>query len=920
MQPFHPTIGKFRLDSQMGVLAWDAGMRALTGLPTERAIGRKIEELFSQAEAETIRQCAVEVLRSGRPFWREFPSGSSKPEETSPAPPPEKVWLLHAEPPIRENAKAEIPMALWDMSRQWAAEKRLTEGFERASHPERLNRAAALAQLQGPLSSAGWQTLVTALGDPDWQVRRQAVEGILRRLTEDAVPRLIRAVKERRQEVAVLNSLLSVLILTNLDIVETLVPLLSDPDPDVRIYTALTLGLHGDRRAAPALVRALDDPDPNVQYHAIEGLGRLRAPEAIERLVEIACSGDFFLGFPALDALRKIGDPSAAPRLLPLLRDELLRRPAIDALGELGDERVAEPLIEQLEEEDAPAEAVATALVRLAFRLEPARAFTEPRMEEKVRTRLTERGRRRLIEALGRAKEEQLSALIRMLGWTRQPDALRALLGMLHRPQARDLVVEILSQEGKPVLSDILAALDSEEPEIVEAIVRILGELGAPEAVRPLVDLLEREPELAPEIAGALGKISDPAAEEPLLKLAGSEEPAARRAAVIALSGLQAADLPERLLKELFPSANPRARQSAAELAALLELEACREAILRQGRDADVPARCAAIEALPMVRISSEQALPLLKEAAEDRDPNVRKSAVRALARFQSPEVEPILIAALRDEHPWVRHFAARSLGIQGRPQAFEALLRAAETDPAPFVRAEAMEALGALDGAEAVQALSRWIDMENPDLACAAIRGLGRSSHPKALPALAQALRSSGRERRLEALRALGEQENSAAAELIFQALIREADPALIRAGVESLIRQGSVEAVCKLARLSVRAPGGESCLEELTQAAAARREAILELLQDPDPAIRKLALELISVLKPPETREWIGLALQDAHPQVRLAAIRAAARTGADLQAELERLAREDTDPAVRRAAREAVADSAPSRKNAG
>ena len=103
-----------------------------------------------------------------------------------------------------------------------------------------------------------------------------------------------------------------------------------------RATAAFRLGDIGPPSAAPALAAALDDPDRDVRIAAARSLGRLRAPETTPAL--LAAAVDRRLP-PALVrwALLQIGAP-ALPRLLPGLtaESERLRAGAVQLIGLLG--------------------------------------------------------------------------------------------------------------------------------------------------------------------------------------------------------------------------------------------------------------------------------------------------------------------------------------------------------------------------------------------------------------------------------------------------------------------------------------------------------------------------------------------------------------------------------------------------------
>ncbi len=91
-------------------------------------------------------------------------------------------------------------------------------------------------------------------------------------------------------------------------------------------------------------------------------------------------------------------------------------------------------------------------------------------------------------------------------------------------------------------------------------------------------------------------------------------------------------------------------------------------------------------------------------ESLKDRDPKVRKLAVRKLGNVgaSDPAALPALLGALQDRNAAVRREAVLALVKFGpdAPEAVRALTRAGERDHDPQVRAQAVRALAGLRAA----------------------------------------------------------------------------------------------------------------------------------------------------------------------------------------------------------------------------
>jgi len=84
---------------------------------------------------------------------------------------------------------------------------------------------------------------------------------------------------------------------------------------------------------------------------------------------------------------------------------------------------------------------------------------------------------------------------------------------------------------------------------------------------------------------------------------------------------------------------------------------------------------------------------------------------------------------------------------------------------------------------------------------------------------------------------------------------------------------------------------------------------EALTRALADPDPAVRSLALEVVTEFSGERASRLLGGMLQDPDPNVRCAAAAAATRVGSSATVFSLILALEDSEPTVREAAASAI-----------
>jgi twitching motility protein PilT len=102
-------------------------------------------------------------------------------------------------------------------------------------------------------------------------------------------------------------------------LVEPVIELLNDPDPDTRSGAMAVAGVFDDVRIVPATIHLLRDDDWWIRVSAADTLGRLKDPRSVEALVAVL--GDPDVKLAAVEALGRIADPRALPALGKMLAD-----------------------------------------------------------------------------------------------------------------------------------------------------------------------------------------------------------------------------------------------------------------------------------------------------------------------------------------------------------------------------------------------------------------------------------------------------------------------------------------------------------------------------------------------------------------------------------------------------------------------
>ncbi len=131
--------------------------------------------------------------------------------------------------------------------------------------------------------------LVLLLGDPDRDVRREAVAA-LAGMEDDSVPALARAFHDGDQVVR--NSAMEALWRIGPRATRPVVDMLSDPKSDIRKRAALLLGEIGDISSVEPLARVLTDDSPGVRREVFEAIEMIKIRSGYSRPVQEIKSGE----------------------------------------------------------------------------------------------------------------------------------------------------------------------------------------------------------------------------------------------------------------------------------------------------------------------------------------------------------------------------------------------------------------------------------------------------------------------------------------------------------------------------------------------------------------------------------------------------------------------------------------------------
>jgi HEAT repeat protein len=524
----------------------------------------------------------------------------------------------------------------------------------------------------------------------------------------------------------------------------TLVALLHDEDPDMRIFASDIIGSTKTAQAVGYLCDALlKDPEVNVRYQAAVSLGTLGNREAAKCLGK-AMGDDEWVQFAVIESLAKIRDESSVSALVGALNrsSDLVASMIVDALGEIGNIKAVTMLIKRLDESPA---ALRNKICKAVVKILGGKSLTL--LSEAERVKFGEY----LLAALTDEDEEIQDAAVHGLGFAGGEKAARAVLELASAldpdrdQQRRDLAVESLGQMGlTPPLKEALADGHARALVAVNALARI----GGQEVSEILMDAfwgLDRD--VQREIILALIRGGGEECEEFFLDVLGRHEDGTMvKGALTFLGGKMRVEAARDAIFKLLSHPYDDVKEAALEACVALGGDEMESRFREMARSADPLDRLMAVYALG--RIGPEANLEVLKSALEDEAPDIRKVALEAVASLCAPDGEglQLLVSRLSDESREVRLAVVEQIGNCSLGEGTGYLVQALD-DVDDWVRIRAMEALGDRLDAEAIPKLVSLLESPNKLVVLKVIETLGRIGGKVAFRALLEVLNTDDQE-----------------------------------------------------------------------------------------------------------------------------------------------------------------------------
>lgn len=652
------------------------------------------------------------------------------------------------------------------------------------------DRRRAVGRISELTPAARVAPLLTALGDTDWRVRKEAI-GLTAELGPE--PDLLLAladVFEPGDNVGLRNAAVEALGAFGSFAVDTLGPRLSRLDADGKKLAIETLGRSGESAALDALAPLVADPDANVRVAALEALGAigaLRVDDARQLLIGRLDATRPLETLAALESLAMIGAGLPFATVQPWLQDPLLGRAALALAAQSGDPQAAGPLLAALLAGRDP-EAVC-ALSDYVTASEVARRAALAEL-----TRSGARAEASLLSGLSRrdADVECVRASLSVVGALGIAAASELAVGWLADARCYAAADQALFLLGSVAIPALLRGATSAEPESAAACLDLIGRL-APDAVTSearrclTTALAAASPDVVRAALGALTRVGDADCMPGLIRLLDDESLVSSvEPALVAISQRN----PERALGfvQLGSPQGSRSHAAALVIAALaprsrlgsFEPSELTGFLVRLLMSTSHEQRRAALVAL--AELGSADALDAVRFALADEEAGVRVEAVRTLGRLKGKDQSvvgvPALLEVVAEARDAVLLLAAlRALGESSDPRALPVL--------GPLVRANdarvavaAVEALSRHADSRRLSSLFDGLHHTEPEVVKAAMLAIAAEPDPRVVVHLGACLDQSAWDVRRLAADLLGRAPSEASAALLRARLSVEQDP----------------------------------------------------------------------------------------------------------------------------------------------
>jgi HEAT repeat protein len=619
--------------------------------------------------------------------------------------------------------------------------------FKNSDIPTRLTILKALSEKVGLPTDMGESSLlliIEAMGDSEWQVRKEAVsvmikaKGIVDRST--IIQRLLDRIGHN-DNVGRRNAAADLFVQWGKTSVPTLLLNLNTVNEDTRKVVIDVLGDIGDPRAISPLLTDILGGDSiaetsagfadNLRSSALEAIGKIGPPEGVTQVIPFLSTGNPLLTFSAIKSLQLMKSPLAVPYLIEISEEKMFKRAALEALGAISDMKALPCLLADLHSESENIRRVTLkAIATLGLKQQDENKAVFRKL---LRQTYNEQDYEFLLSLVNHSDPILKRGAIAVLGWVSEIRAVPMLMPLLN--EYVEDVVAALSQMGRLILPEMSKLMERglwEDERTRQAAANIWGEVADAESVPFLTDLLKDNSAAVREAAAtALGKIKSTATISSLMLLLKDPYPEVQEAAVLSLLEMKS-DISHDDLRLALREKSAHFRANAAILIGEIGFEGAISDIAILLKDSDEDVRRASISALG--RFPLEKTVRFLLSALGDEDYKVRVAVLKVLEHGGANALLAELSPLAYDANMWVRAALAKTIGaVPG--EVGLGLLRKLVNDSTGVVQIAALSALGSRTESEILSELLKKLPSEDKDIKKSAILALGVYGDPSALP-----------------------------------------------------------------------------------------------------------------------------------------------------------------------------------------
>jgi len=356
--------------------------------------------------------------------------------------------------------------------------------------------------------------LLSAVEDPEWIVRTQAVTELMGKIKDIIArgdPRLARILIHMfsLDNEEIINLAIDGLQNLGPSSLNSLYEVIRNPSPTIRANVAKALGMIKSKSSTPHLLDLLQDEEASVRANACEALGRIGDRISVEPLVQMIQDSVEKVQSQAAAAIIGFGKLATVPLLNALSRerDKFAQRALIRCLGRIGDPKSVPALISYLRSSYFIVRQTAVSAISLfgpivTRHLLAALSFNKSditKIKQDACDNANPEMQIRAVKALGGLEDHRAVGVLKEAVEKGLPDvqdaATEALLQIGCASWKRCCALKALGEIGDAaIVPEILPSLRDDSDNVRFQAVIVLGKMGGPEAVKHLALMARKDP------------------------------------------------------------------------------------------------------------------------------------------------------------------------------------------------------------------------------------------------------------------------------------------------------------------------------------------------------------------------------------------------------------------------------------------